>query len=615
MLLNIGYIALLSCSFGDTLQNVPVDTVYIQAQRAEISQIGRVKLEITSPTSPQTLQNGLMNSAVFLKQYGVSGSSTISRRGADPAQTQVLWNGLPVNNPMHGLTDFNNLSAFGLQEVFLIEGGNSALFGSGSVGGTIFLKNKLKFNQGNSSQLVLQTGQFGNNSIGINTTVSKKYKYFQFTYSYINNENRFSYFDHVEGINKIAQNSFLNQQLIRGVFGYKKLAHEFKTIIELNQGIRGLGTQIGSSQTLGNQKDYNFRSVMEYQYAASNWQWVTRMGFVQDVIKYYADGIHGDSSVAHTPYFQTELYKTWKGIRFLLGLDALYLNAYSLNYKVLNPKRFYSASILSATGKLAKTDIAGNLRFEHYEKILTFGISSVTPIHDWVKMKLNIHSSFRRPTLNDLFWNTNTTNVAVPERGWGTEMGFQKDLNLVKIQYAFEATAYYRELNNPIIWIPNGSSWIATNFYNGKYLGAQFQSRAIFPVYAAKIKLVGILDWVKTGVKKSATSDVYQQIFIPDFMGTLGATYLFKDLSIGFDVQHVGNRFIQTDNQQWLSGYRLLNLHLGISEIVISKKQKHANHKLNIQIECKNILNTNYQSMPQRAMPGRTFWFTMGLNI
>ena len=54
---------------------------------------------------------------------------------------------------MLGLTDFNNISAFGLQEVFIIEGGNSALFGSGSVGGTIFLRNKIKYNQGVGSSL------------------------------------------------------------------------------------------------------------------------------------------------------------------------------------------------------------------------------------------------------------------------------------------------------------------------------------------------------------------------------------------------------------------------------------------------------------------------------
>jgi hypothetical protein len=90
------------------------------------------------------------------------------------------------------------------------------------------------------------------------------------------------------------------------------LAHELKVVVENNSGNRGLGTQIGSSQFLGIQKDNNFRSVMEYQYSSNDFQSVMRLGYVRDIIKYYSDGIHGDSSVAHTPYFQTEIYKTWK---------------------------------------------------------------------------------------------------------------------------------------------------------------------------------------------------------------------------------------------------------------------------------------------------------------
>jgi len=71
MLLNIGYIASLFCAFGDTVQNMPVDTVYIQAQRVEFCQLGRVKLEFHNSTSLQTLQNNLAANAVFLKQYGI----------------------------------------------------------------------------------------------------------------------------------------------------------------------------------------------------------------------------------------------------------------------------------------------------------------------------------------------------------------------------------------------------------------------------------------------------------------------------------------------------------------------------------------------------------------
>ena len=615
MLLNLGYIALLSCSYGDTLQNVPVDTVYIHAQRIELSQIGRVKLEITNTSSPQSMQNSLLNSAVFLKQYGVSGSSTISRRGADPSQTQVLWNGLPVNNSMHGLTDFNNISSFGLQEVFIIEGGNSALFGSGSVGGTIFLRNKIKFNQGVSAQFVSQYGQYQNYANGANLVISKRYHYLQLTASTINNDNKFPFFDKVEGIDRTAENSFLKQQLYRAVYGFKKLAHELKVVVENNSGNRGLGTQIGSSQFLGIQKDNNFRSVFEYQYSANDFQSVIRLGYVRDIIKYYSDGIHGDSSVAHTPYFQTEIYKTWKGVRWLFGVDAQQINAYSLNYNLLNANRFYSASFISGTFKILKSDITVNSRFEHFEKIPTTGFSMVTPLKSFAKLKFNIHTSFRRPTLNDLFWNTNSTKMAIPEKGWGTEIGIQKEFNSNKEQYSFEITGYYRELNNPIIWVPNGASWIATNFYNGKYLGAQMQSKYTFAISETKLKIFAIADWVRTQVKNNSESISQQQIFIPDFMGNLGFSHIMKKATWGFDVQHVGNRFIQSDNQQWLAGYRLLNAQMGLNQVRLHTNENHSEVRMNVLLECKNLFNTCYQSMPNRVMPGRTFWLSIAINI
>lgn len=615
MLLNLGYIALLSCGFGDTLQNVPVDTVYIHAQRIELSQIGRVKLDINASSSPQSMQNSLLNSAVFLKQYGVSGSSTISRRGADPAQTQVLWNGLPVNNPMHGLTDFNNISSFGLQEVFIIEGGNSALFGSGSVGGTIFLRNKIKFNQGVSAQYISQYGQYQNFANGVNAVIANKTHYLQLTASRINNNNRFPFFDQIEGLKRTSENAFLNQQLYRAVYGFKKLAHELKLVVENNEGNRGLGTQLGSAQYLGIQKDNNFRSVIEYQYSSNDFQSVMRLGYVRDIIKYYSDGIHGDSSVAHTPYFQTEFYKTWKGVRWLFGMDAQQINAYSLNYKILNANRFYSASFVSGTFKIWKSDITINSRFEHLEKIPTAGISMVTPLKTFAKLKFNIHTSFRRQTLNDLFWNTNATKLAVPEKGWGTEIGFQKELNLPKQQYSVEITAYYRELNNPIIWVPNGASWIATNFYSGKYLGAQMQSKYMFNLLETKVKIFAIADWVRTQVKNTSESMAHQQIFIPDFMGNVGFTHLVKKGLWGFDIQHVGNRYIQTDNQQWLAGYRLVNAQVGVSQIPLKRLKNESVIKLNMLLECKNLFNVIYQSMPNRVMPGRTFWLSLSINI
>jgi len=103
---------------GDTLQRVvfceekPHDTVYIRTQRVDFATVGRVVRQFAPGDDDQLLTRVMQDAGVFFKQYGVTGSSTISRRGADANQTQINWNGLPVNNPMLGMSDFNTLMSW-----------------------------------------------------------------------------------------------------------------------------------------------------------------------------------------------------------------------------------------------------------------------------------------------------------------------------------------------------------------------------------------------------------------------------------------------------------------------------------------------------------------------
>ena len=615
MLLNIGHIASLFCAFGDTVQNLPVDTVYIQAQRIEFCQLGRVKLDFQNSTSPQTLQNNLAANAVFFKQYGVSGSSTISRRGADAAQTQVLWNGLPVNNPMLGMADFNNLTAFGLQEVFLIEGGNAALLGSGSVGGTVFLRNKVKYGEGFNANITSQYGQFGNLSMGLNLIQSAKNQYFQFTFGQLNYQNKFTFFDVLNQENKIAQNANLFQTIGRAVYGFKQGNHDLKLVVEYANNERGLGQKAGGNQLNGLQKDLNLRSVLEHQYNQGKYLWVNRLGFVRDQIKYYEDMVNADSSVASTPYFQTEFYKNIGAFRWLIGFDAQQQRAFSVNYIQVNPIRFYAASFASVTFKLKQADFNLNARHEFYENIPTFGISSVVPVKKWFQIKSNIHSTFRRPTLNDLFWRTNATEIAKSEKGWGIELGLLKNIQTALFDATFEVTSYYRELKDPIIWIPNGISWIATNFHNGQYAGIQFNGKVSKGYHNQKIAFNFGGEWVNSHVKKGIEQPGYAQIFIPDFMGFVGVILDRKLLSYKIDIQHTGNRYIQTDNLAWMPGYRIVNCQVSMKQWQFTSLKNHKKVKCEASVECRNMLNTNYQNMPSRPMPGRSFWLNLSILI
>ena len=52
------------------------------------------------------------NSSVFVKSYGRATLSTVAFRGTSPSHTQVTWNGMRINNPMLGMTDFSTIPSF-----------------------------------------------------------------------------------------------------------------------------------------------------------------------------------------------------------------------------------------------------------------------------------------------------------------------------------------------------------------------------------------------------------------------------------------------------------------------------------------------------------------------
>ena len=88
------------------------------------------------------------NSAVFVKQYGRASLSTVSLRGTSSSHSQVMWNGLKINSPMLGMTDFSLIPAFLTDEVFILHGSSSLQEVSGGLGGAMIMNTSLPETEG-----------------------------------------------------------------------------------------------------------------------------------------------------------------------------------------------------------------------------------------------------------------------------------------------------------------------------------------------------------------------------------------------------------------------------------------------------------------------------------
>ena len=76
---------------------------------------------------------------IAFKYYGPGQLSTASFRGTSANHTAVLWNGLNINAPTLGQTDFSTIPVAGFDELSVQYGSAASIVGSDAVGGSILL--------------------------------------------------------------------------------------------------------------------------------------------------------------------------------------------------------------------------------------------------------------------------------------------------------------------------------------------------------------------------------------------------------------------------------------------------------------------------------------------
>ena len=141
------------------------------------------------------------NTTIYVKSYGAL--NTPSFRGTSASHTLVSWNGIPINSTASGQTDLRLLPSNGFNNLGISYGGNSTIFGSGSIGGTIHLNNIPIFTKSNNSNFTIEKGSFGLNTNSFSTQKSNNNYYYYLNYSSLKDSNNFEYVFNNQNIENI----------------------------------------------------------------------------------------------------------------------------------------------------------------------------------------------------------------------------------------------------------------------------------------------------------------------------------------------------------------------------------------------------------------------------
>ncbi len=553
-------------------------------------------------------------SFISTRSYNPGGTAIFSVRGSGPQHTQVVWEGIPINDPMLGLTDLSTISLSGISGVRVLYGGAGLTNNSGGIGGTIeLLSTKPRTKDGVDVKLNGSAGSFG--TYGVSLQLRNRYK-------------------------KLFGNTSVEYQTSQNNFKFRNLA----TIAQEDKLLKHASVKrIGFSKSLGlniNQRNTLSATVYYSQVSKelppsmlmvasietlfdrdiwSSLKW-RRIG-KKSVISVTASYIYGNQQYFdNNEYTYHHLYQANKNLmRYKLDLghnlhleaggDVFTENAKSDSSYRSKPHWRYWQAAFASLKYVPKKWVAAQILVR--EDVIDGNFSPVQGLvgvevkpTNWFSIKGNVSRNFRAATLNDLYWVPGGNPDLKSETGFSWEGGLAFRTGIKTFRFGFDATYFQSEIDNWIIWLPQGNVWTPQNKRAVSSKGIETKLEASLTISKFLFKLNGAYTWVSSKVTESASaSDASvgnQLIYVPLHQAKAHFSVHFAKLFLLYGHQYIGLRYTTSDNKSSLPAFQLSYVSLGY-EYTIKK------HTVGINFTVDNLLNADYQSIAWRPMPGRSF--------
>jgi iron complex outermembrane receptor protein len=312
-------------------------------------------------SNSKSLSRVLQENGIYLKQYGLTGLATFSLRGADPQQTQVLWNGMSIAGPTTGIADLNIFGYSGSEELVIHQGGTSSFYGSGNVGGTLMINTPVSQSTFLNYSNVFSS--YGQQRYSVGFGLKHKNLSFENTSMYSGGNNNFNYFGYEDGEKRILKmNNYESFRLMqRNGLAYSSGKFTVRAINEFTSNKRNPGETL-TGPAGGTLWDRSSRVFVEGVYRQKRHAISLRSARFSDYLR-YKDSLTStdDSSYAKILNFQGEWVYRYKNINTLLGFDIQQLSASTEAY-LTKVHRLYPAHI--AAFKLEKKTVHHSFKWQ-----------------------------------------------------------------------------------------------------------------------------------------------------------------------------------------------------------------------------------------------------------
>lgn len=605
------------------------------------------------------------NSAIFVKNYGRATLSTVAFRGTSPSHTQVSWNGMKINNPMLGMTDFSTIPSYFIDDASLLHGTSSVNETGGGLGGSVKLSTTPANAEGFGMQFVQGIGSFktfdeflrlnyGNDNWQTSTRVV--YSTSPNDYKYRNHDKKENIYD--ENMNIIDQyypiernrsGSFKDFHFLQEVYYNTNKGDRFgfnAWYINSNRELAMLTVDHGEDTDFDNrQREETFRSVISWDHLRSNWKLGAKAGYIHTWLAYdykrdLGNGIMAEMtrsrSRVNTFYGQaeSEYYISNKWL-FTASLTAHQHFVESRDKNIIkqdggNAIVGYRKARTELTGavsaKWRPTDRLGLsvvLREEMFGDkwtplIPAFFIDGVISKKANLVAKASISRNYRFPTLNDLYFLPGGNPDLRKESGWSYDAGLSFAVGKAGV-YSLSGSATWFEsfIKDWIIWLPTTKGFFSPdNIKDVHAYGIELKTDLDLALtQELTLGLNGTFSWTpsinKGEPRTPADQSVGKQLpYVPEYSSTITGRLSWRKWSLLYKWCYYSERFTMSSNDISLTGklppYFMSNLSL---EKELSFKWA----DISLKGAINNLFNEEYLSVLSRPMPGINFEFFIGI--
>ena len=607
------------------------------------------------------------NSSIFVKSYGRATLSTVAFRGTSPSHTQVSWNGMKINNPMLGMTDFSMIPSYFIDDASLLHGTSSVNETGGGLGGAVQLSTKPADADGFGVQYIQGIGSFksfdeflrltyGNDHWQISTRAV--YSSSPNDYKFLNRDKKENVYD--ENMNIIDQyypvernrsGSYKDLHILQEVYyntGKGDRLGLNAWYINSNRELAMLTVDHGSDTDFDNrQREQTFRGVLSWDHIRRNWKVAAKGGYTYTWMAYDYKRDLGNGVMAHMTRSRSSIntiYGQAEG-EYYIGNKWLFTANLSMHQHFVESRDKNIVLQQGGNGILgyrkARPELSGSvsakwrpterlgmslvIREEMFGRewtpiIPAFFIDGVLSKRGNIAAKASVSRNCRFPTLNDLYFLPGGNPDLKKESGWSYDAALSFAVGKQNV-YSLSGSASWFEsfIKDWIIWLPTTKGFFSPdNIKDVHAYGVELQADLNVALTKEwQLGLNGTFSWtpsINVGEPRTpADKSVGKQLpYVPERSSTITGRLSWRRWVFLYKWCYYSERYTMSSNDISLSGklppYFMSNISLEKS-IPLKHIELSAKGVIN------NLFNEQYLSVLSRPMPGINFQIFLGIKF